>query len=221
VDRKNCWWGPTKSHFFSVLKIRCHSLQVIITFSFSLSLNTHTHTHTHTHTLNTLNTLNTHTKHINHTLSLPSLSYTILTFLLRLINALKPGTIPKINEQNIAYMQMENIERYLQACRELGLRDTDLFNTSDLFNEKNMNLVLHSITTSYLINFFSYQVIVLYLFFVRWLIIFIFWHILLKNGPILMDPKSNWHKHEICFRLHSLNRQLCNSCKKISIYPLY
>jgi hypothetical protein len=57
------------------------------------------------------------------------------------MNALKPGIIPKINEQNIAYMQMENIERYLQACKELGLRDSDLFNTSDLFNEKNMNFV--------------------------------------------------------------------------------
>jgi hypothetical protein len=65
--------------------------------------------------------------------------------LCKLMNALKPGIIPKINEQNIAYMQMENIERYLQACKELGLRDSDLFNTSDLFNEKNMNLVINNI----------------------------------------------------------------------------
>jgi hypothetical protein len=36
---------------------------------------------------------------------------------------------------------MENIEAYLKACMQLGLRSSDLFNTPDLFNEKNMNLV--------------------------------------------------------------------------------
>jgi hypothetical protein len=34
---------------------------------------------------------------------------------------------------------------YLKACESLGMRGSDLFNTSDLFNEKNINLVISNI----------------------------------------------------------------------------
>jgi hypothetical protein len=34
---------------------------------------------------------------------------------------------------------------FLKACEKLGMRDTDLFNTPDLFEERNMNLVTSSI----------------------------------------------------------------------------
>jgi hypothetical protein len=51
-------------------------------------------------------------------------------------------TFPKIYDGGIAYKQMENIEQYKQACEKLGLKQTDLFVTSDLFEEKNINNVI-------------------------------------------------------------------------------
>lgn len=65
--------------------------------------------------------------------------------LCKLINTIKPNAVTRINEGTIAYKQMENIEHFLKACTELGLHQQDLFNTSDLFNEKNINLVINSI----------------------------------------------------------------------------
>ena len=37
--------------------------------------------------------------------------------LCKLINRISPGAVPKINSGNIAYLQMENINHYLKACR--------------------------------------------------------------------------------------------------------
>lgn len=65
--------------------------------------------------------------------------------LCRLINAIKPGSVSKINTANIAYLQMENIEHYLKACAAFGLRNSDLFDTTDLFEAKKMSIVLSHI----------------------------------------------------------------------------
>jgi len=35
----------------------------------------------------------------------------------------------------------ENIQAYLKACVALGVRESDLFNTVDLYENKNINLV--------------------------------------------------------------------------------
>jgi hypothetical protein len=35
----------------------------------------------------------------------------------------------------------ENIQNYLHGCKELGLPESSLFNTIDLFEEKNVNMV--------------------------------------------------------------------------------
>ena len=60
----------------------------------------------------------------------------ILSQLVRLINKLKPGTITKINEQRMPFKQMENIEAYLTACKDLGIAELESFNTVDLYEEK-------------------------------------------------------------------------------------
>jgi len=65
--------------------------------------------------------------------------------LCKLMNKVYPGIVPKINERGNSFKQMENIEAYLEACRSLGLRSTDLFNTVDLFEEKNISLVITNI----------------------------------------------------------------------------
>ena len=68
--------------------------------------------------------------------------------LCKLINALKPGTIKKINESRLAFKLMENTKNFLQACRQLGVADHDCFETVDLFELKDLNVVtqcLHSL----------------------------------------------------------------------------
>lgn len=40
---------------------------------------------------------------------------------------------------------MENIESFIKGCTTLGLKQSSLFNTLDLYEEKNMNLVITSI----------------------------------------------------------------------------
>ncbi|KAL6073520.1 Transgelin-3 [Balamuthia mandrillaris] len=66
--------------------------------------------------------------------------------LCELLNKIKPGTVTaKIHDSRIAYRQMENIGNYLKGCEALGMRQTDLFNTVDLFEEKNLHLVIKNI----------------------------------------------------------------------------
>jgi len=58
-----------------------------------------------------------------------------------LINCIKPGSIARVNTKDVAYQQMENIQAYLKACSALGLHNSDLFQTVDLFENKNLNVV--------------------------------------------------------------------------------
>lgn len=62
--------------------------------------------------------------------------------LCKLLNKVKPKMIPKIYEGGVAYLQMENLDRYIKGCVELGMSGTELFETNDLVNEKNLSLVV-------------------------------------------------------------------------------
>ncbi|CAM9589930.1 unnamed protein product [Chrysoparadoxa australica] len=65
--------------------------------------------------------------------------------LCQVINAIEPGLIPKISESGLAYKQMENISKFLQACRKLGLKQECLFETVDLFEAKDLKMVAQCI----------------------------------------------------------------------------
>jgi hypothetical protein len=65
--------------------------------------------------------------------------------LCKLMNKLKPGIIPKINAQNMPFMQMENIGYFLKAAQEIGLRNTDTFQTVDLYEDKNLPKVIQAL----------------------------------------------------------------------------
>ncbi|KII66241.1 Myophilin [Thelohanellus kitauei] len=65
--------------------------------------------------------------------------------LCHLINKLKPNSVKKINETTLAFKQMENISNFLSACQQYGLQSTDIFQTIDLFEGKNMVQVLTTI----------------------------------------------------------------------------
>ncbi len=54
----------------------------------------------------------------------------------RLINALVPDKIKKINSGNFAFKLMENIDFFLRAARDYGLTDAEIFQTVDLWDGK-------------------------------------------------------------------------------------
>jgi len=63
------------------------------------------------------------------------------------INAKKPGTISKVNRGSTrAFMQMENIAHFLEACTKLGLSSRERFETVDLFEDDNMTSVVNCLT---------------------------------------------------------------------------
>ncbi|XXQ36119.1 Calponin-homology (CH) domain-containing protein [Plasmodiophora brassicae] len=65
--------------------------------------------------------------------------------LCKLLNRIKPGTVSRINTQSMPFMQRENISYFLNGCRDLGMRNTDLFDTQDLYENKNIVHVIDSV----------------------------------------------------------------------------
>ena len=56
--------------------------------------------------------------------------------LCRLVNAIRPNSVSKIETSSLAFKQMENVSRFLQSCRAFGVHECDVFETVDLFEEK-------------------------------------------------------------------------------------
>jgi len=62
-----------------------------------------------------------------------------------LANALRPGTVGKINKGKMPFVQMENINSFLTGCERLGLQKIELFMTVDLYEAKNLIIVVDTI----------------------------------------------------------------------------
>ena len=54
------------------------------------------------------------------------------TLLCELINEIKPGSVKKINRKNIAIAHLDNLKQFLTACENIGLKDSQLFDVTDL-----------------------------------------------------------------------------------------
>ncbi|KAJ3293316.1 hypothetical protein HK104_004582 [Borealophlyctis nickersoniae] len=67
--------------------------------------------------------------------------------LCKLLNKLRPDTIPRINAKPLPFLQMENINNFLHAARNLGISDAELFQTVDLYEGKGMQQVVITILT--------------------------------------------------------------------------
>ena len=65
--------------------------------------------------------------------------------LCELINTLQPGSVKKINHQKMPFFKMENIGNFLSACEAYGVNKSDLFQTVDLFEARNMVAVINGI----------------------------------------------------------------------------
>ncbi|XP_050300742.1 myophilin isoform X2 [Anthonomus grandis grandis] len=64
------------------------------------------------------------------------------TLLCRLVNAIQPGTIKKINNTQMAFKCMENINAFLEAARNFGVPAQETFQTVDLWERQNLNSVV-------------------------------------------------------------------------------
>lgn len=67
--------------------------------------------------------------------------------LCHLINAIKPGTVKKVNTMNAPFKQMENITYFMNGARDFGVPEGSMFGTPDLYEDKNMGSVIQCIYT--------------------------------------------------------------------------
>jgi len=65
--------------------------------------------------------------------------------LCELINALRPGSVKKINTMKMPFKQRENIELYLKGAADYGLKEQDLFQVNDLYESKNLYMVVDNL----------------------------------------------------------------------------
>ena len=65
--------------------------------------------------------------------------------LCKLMNRLAPGIISRINVSGGDYKMMDNLSQFQKACVRYGVPDVDLFQTTDLWDQKNIALVTTTI----------------------------------------------------------------------------
>ena len=64
--------------------------------------------------------------------------------LCKLLNTIKPGAVRRVNtkEGQNKFKQMENISNFIRGCREIGVKEYSLFETVDLYEGKDVGLVV-------------------------------------------------------------------------------
>merc|ERR1712217_493933 len=67
--------------------------------------------------------------------------------LCNLANQVKPGSIAKINSSTMPFKQMENIKYFMDFARRVGVPESSMFGTPDLYEDKNMGSVVGCINT--------------------------------------------------------------------------
>lgn len=61
-----------------------------------------------------------------------------------MINIIFPGTVTDISSKKMAFFQRENVSKYLEGCKSAGMNSVDLFDTQDLYDNKNIvNVINH------------------------------------------------------------------------------
>jgi len=65
--------------------------------------------------------------------------------LCHLINSIQPDTVTNISILKTPFKQMENISLYIKGCTKLGLPQTALFTTLDLYEGNDMSTVLANV----------------------------------------------------------------------------
>ncbi|XP_055352084.1 myophilin-like [Paramacrobiotus metropolitanus] len=66
--------------------------------------------------------------------------------LCRFANKIQPGVVPRINSGPGQFKLMENIAAFQQACKALGVRESDVFQTVDLWERRNLSQVTNCLS---------------------------------------------------------------------------
>ena len=53
-----------------------------------------------------------------------------------LVNVIKPGSVTKISYSKMPFPQRENIDKFLEAVRNLGVPPEETFDTTDLYEAR-------------------------------------------------------------------------------------
>jgi len=62
-----------------------------------------------------------------------------------LVNSVRPGIVKKVNTGNMPFQQMENIKFFMDAARQLGVPESSMLGTSQLYEEKDLGAVVKCI----------------------------------------------------------------------------
>jgi len=65
--------------------------------------------------------------------------------LCKALNLVYPQSVPKINKPGIVAVERENVGNYVKACARLGFNKSNLFESNDLFEGKNMTKVVENV----------------------------------------------------------------------------
>lgn len=65
--------------------------------------------------------------------------------LCKLINAMKPGTVPNAKASTTAFIQLSNITSFNRGCQKLGLQKRECFDAQDLQKQLDLRPVLHTL----------------------------------------------------------------------------
>ncbi|OQR81877.1 hypothetical protein THRCLA_11321, partial [Thraustotheca clavata] len=62
--------------------------------------------------------------------------------LCELANSVDPSSRIKISSSQMPFRQMENVTAFIRACRAIGVMEFDLFETVDLYEQKDLGVVV-------------------------------------------------------------------------------
>lgn len=70
--------------------------------------------------------------------------------LCKLLNMIKPNSIKRVNtkEGQNKFKQMENISNFIRGCRNIGVKEYSLFETVDLYEGKDVGLVVKCLVSN-------------------------------------------------------------------------
>lgn len=76
--------------------------------------------------------------------------------LCKLLNTINPGAVRRINtkEGQNKFKQMENISNFIRGCRDIGVKEYSLFETVDLYEGKDVGLVVKCLVRVVVVDIF-------------------------------------------------------------------
>ena len=62
-----------------------------------------------------------------------------------MVNKIKPGTCTKFKKTKVAFVARNNISIFVKGAKKLGVKQSDIFETRDLYDKQRLSAVVQSI----------------------------------------------------------------------------